>query len=329
MNLGLPVLAVALNLAFAPAEVWAQQPNRIPLVGILTAAVDQDDPIIEGLRQGLRDLGYVEGRNIRVEFRTAKDQLDRLPGLAAELVQLKADVIVAPSTPAAQAAKGATSSIPIVVTHVADPVASGLVRNLSHPGGSITGLSIMTTDLSAKLLQLLKETSPRLSRVAVLWNPDTPLSPVQTKTVENLKLAASLLSIELIFVRARTLEELEAAFTSASRARVQALYVAESPLFYVQRAVLTQLAAKARLPAIYRTRAFADAGGLLSYGVDWLDHARRAALYVDKILKGANPGDLPIEQPTKFELVVNLKTAQALGITIPQSILLRADEVIR
>ncbi len=328
MNRRLLLHALALNLVFASTVAWTQQMNNVPVVGVLTVAAGPDDPIVEALRQGLRDLGYVEGRNIRIEFRTAQDHRDRLPGLAEELARLNADVVVVTSTLAAQALRRATSTIPIVIA-LFDPVASGLVKDLAHPGGGVTGLSIMTTELSAKLLQLLKETVPRLSRVAVIWNPDTPLSRVQTKMVEELKSAAFLLSIELNFVRVRTLEELDAAFTAASSARAQALYIVDSPLFYVQRGTLTQLAARARLPAIYRMRAFADAGGLMSYGPSWLDHARRSAVYVDKILKGAKPGDLPIEQPTTFELVVNLKTAKALGITIPQSILLRADEVLR
>ena len=323
------LLAFALNLAVAATTAWAQQPNKISVVGVLMAIARADDPIVEALRQGLRDLGYVEGRNIKIEFRSALDHPDRLPGLAQELVRLKVDVIFAAAPSAIEAVRLATSTVPIVIALGGDPVGSGLVASLANPGGNITGLSSMSAELGPKLLQLLKETIPRLSRVAVLWNPDTPLAPFQTKMVEDLKSAASSLSIELVFVPARTPEELDAAFAAAGRARVQALFVGDNPLFYVQRVTLTKLAAKARLPAIYRTRVFADAGGLMSYGASWLDQARRAAGYVDKILKGAKPGDLPIEQPTQFELVVNLKTAKALGITIPQSILLRADEVIR
>jgi putative ABC transport system substrate-binding protein len=281
------------------------------------------------LRQGLRDLGYVEGRNINIEFRTALGHADRLPGLAEELVRLKADVIFAAATPAIEAVKRATSTIPIVMALGGDPVASGLVASLSKPGGNVTGLSSMSAELSGKLLQLLKETVPRLKRVAVLWNPDSPLSPVQKKMAEDLKTAALSLSIELVFVQVGTPEGFDAAFAAASRARVQAMFVAEGPLLYSQRAIIAQLAAKARLPAIYRARVFVDTGGLMSYGASWSDQVRQAAGYVDKILKGAKPADLPIEQPTKFELVVNLKTAKALGITIPQSILVRADEVIK
>jgi len=320
------LLALALNLAIAATATGAQQTNKVPVVGVLFFAVGPDDPVVEDLRQGLRELGYVEGHTIRIEFRTAQNHPDRLPGLAEELVQLKVDVIVVNVTVAAQAAKRATSTIPIVMTTVADPVASGLVASLAHPGGNVTGHSLMLTELSATRLQLLKETIPRLARVAVLWNPVTPIHP---KMIEELKAAAPSLSIELSFMSARTPEQFGPTFSAVSRAHAQALYVLDDPFFYVHRMTLAKLASKARRPAIYGARHYADAGGLMSYGADYGDLFRRSAGYVDKILKGAKPGDLPIEQPTKFELVVNLKTAKALGITIPESILLRADEVIR
>ena len=246
--------------------------------------------------------------------------------MAADLVQSKVDVIVVDGTLATRAAKRATSTIPIVMALVADPVGSGLVANLAHPGGNVTGLSMMATELSAKRLQLLKETIPRLTRVAVLWNPDTPYHP---KVIEDLKAAAPSLAIELNFVGVRTPEQFGPAFSAVSRAHAQALYVIGDPFFLTHRTTLLKLASKARLPVIYAEREFADEGGLMSYGPNLGDEFRRSAGYVDKILKGAKPGDLPIEQPTKFELVVNLKTAQALGITIPESILLQADEVIR
>jgi len=322
------LLALALNLAVAATATWAQQTNKIPVVGILMVAAGPDDALNEALREGLRELGYVEGRNIRIEFRTAQGHLDRLPSLAEELVQLKADVIVVPTPLGAQALRRATSTIPIVVA-LFDPVASGLVTNLAHPGGNVTGLSSMSSELRAKRLQLLKETIPRLARVAVLWNPAMIPTPLQTTFVEDLKAAARSLSIELTFVVAQTPEEFNAAFSAVSRARAQALYLLESPLFYVHRMTLAKLALKARLPAIHGTRTFVDEGGLMSYGANFADQMRRSAGYIDKILKGAKPGDLPIEQPTNFELVVNLKTAKALGITIPQSILLQADEVIK
>ena len=320
------LLVLALNLAVAATAAWAQQTNKVPIVGVLNVAGGPDDPILKGLRQGLRELGYVEGRNIRIEFRTAQGHNERLPSLAQELVELKADVIVVGSTLATQAAQRATSTIPIVMATVADPVGSGLVASLAHPGGNVTGLSSMTAELSAKRLQLLKEAIPRLTRVAVLWNPDSPL---QAKLVEDIKAAAPSMSIELKFVVARTPEEFGAAFSTVSRAHAQALYVVENALFYVHVMTLAKLALEARLPAIFGTRAFADGGGLMSYGVNYGDQYRRSAVYVDKILKGAEPGDLPIQQPTKFELVINLRAAQALGLAIPESILLQADEVIR
>ncbi len=328
MTRHLLLLAFSLNLAVAPTAVWAQQTKKIPIVGYLALAAGPADPIVEAWRQGLRELGYVEGRTIRIEFRTAQGHPDRLPGLAGELVQLNVDVIFVPNMLGAQALRRATSTIPIV-TALFDPLASGLVTNLVQPGRNVTGLSSMTAELIAKRLQLLKETIPRLARVAVLWNPATAPTPLNTKFVEDLKAAARSLSIELKFVVAQTPEEFDAAFSSMRQARAQALYLIENALFYVHRITLAKLASKARLPTIYGTRVFADSGGLMSYGMNYADQMRRSAAYIHKILKGAKPGDLPIEQPTKFELVVNLKTAKALGITIPQSILLRADEVIR
>ena len=328
MTRHLLLLALALNLAVAATHAWAQQPNKISIVGYLALAAGPDDPIVMAWRQGLRELGYVDGQNIRFEFRGAQGHPDRLPGLAEELVKLNVDVIFAANALGAQALRRATSTIPIVIALV-DPVASGLVTNLAHPGENVTGLSSMTTELMNKRLQLLKETIPQLTRVAVLWNPATPPTPWEAKRVDDLKAVAPSLSIELKFVVARTPEEFSAAFSAVRRARVQAIYLIESALFYFHRMTLAKLALEARLPTIYGTRAFADEGGLMSYGVNYADQMRRSAGYIDRILKGAKPGDLPIEQPTKFELVVNLKTATALGLKIPQSILARADEVIR
>ena len=280
----------------------------------------------QAFRQGLLDAGYVEGRDVVIEWRSANGDENRLPQLAAELVQRKVEVIVVESTVAVRAIQHATTTIPIVMAIVADPVGSGLVSNLARPGGNVTGLSLMTTDLSAKRLQLLKEAIPRVARVAILWNPATPYHP---KVIEDLKAVAPSLSIELKFVGVRTPAEFGPAFSAVGRAHANALYVIEGPFFFVHRTTLVELASRARLPAIYGHTAFVDEGGLMSYGPNFGDMMRRSAGYVDKILKGAKPGDLPIEQPTKFELVVNLKTAKALGITIPESILLRADEVIR
>lgn len=240
------LLALALNLAVGAAPTRAQQTDRVPIVGVLTLTAGPADPLVEALRQGLRELGYVEGRNIRIEFRTAQDDADRLPGLAEELVQLKVDVIVVTNSLAAQALQRATSTVPIVVALI-DPVASGLIRNIVHPGGNVTGLSNMTIELSAKRLELLKEAMPRLTRVAVVWNPDMPL---QAKMVEDIKAAAISMSIDLKFVAVRTPEEFSAAFSAVSRAHAQALYVVSNPLFYIHRTTLVKLASRARLPAI-------------------------------------------------------------------------------
>ncbi|MGH2359805.1 MAG: ABC transporter substrate-binding protein [bacterium] len=320
------LLALALNLAITAIAAWAQQTSKVPVLGVLFFAAGSDDPVVEDLRQGLRALGYVEGRNIRIDFRTAQDHPDRLPGLAEELVQLKVDVILVNVTVAAQAAKRATSSIPIVMATVADPVGSGLVASLAHPGGNLTGNSLMLTELGPTRLQLLKETIPRLASVAVLWNPVTP---IHHEMVEKLKAVAPSLSLKLSFMSARSPEQFDSAFSAVSRAHAGALYVLDDPVFYVHRTTLAKLASNARLPTIYGARDYAEAGGLMSYGADYAHLFRRSAGYVDKILKGAKPAEIPVEQPTKFDFVVNLKTAKALGITMPQSILLRADEVIR
>jgi putative ABC transport system substrate-binding protein len=305
---------------------YAQQPASPRRIGALLLAISPESKEVQELRQGLRHAGYVEGRDVVIEWRFANGDYARIPELVADLVQRKVDVIVVDSTVAAQAAKRATSTIPIVMASIADPVGSGLVASLAQPGGNVTGLSIMATDLTAKRLQLLKEAMPRVARVAVLWNPDTSF---HTKAIEDLRAVAPALAIELSFVSARTLEEFGPAFSSIGRAHAQALYVIDDPVFFNHRMMLFKLASKARLPTMYGLRPFVDAGGLMSYGTNPGDLFRRSAGYINKILKGAKPGDLPIEQPTKFEFVVNLKAAKALGITIPQSILVRADEVIR
>jgi len=327
------LLALTMNLVAGAIEAWAQSEHvtKVWTVGILMVAAQRDDPIVAGLRQGLRELGYVEGHNLQVEFRSGLGQLDRLILLAEELVQLKPEAILVMAPEAARAVQRASATVPIVAATF-DPVMMGMARTLARPGGQITGLSSASAELYAKRLQLLREMMPRVSRVAVLWNPATRptySSLFQTTVAEDLKAAAASMSIALNFVVARAPEEFQAAFAAINQGQAQALLIVEHPLFYVHRAALAKHAVKARLPAIYATKAFADAGGLMSYGVDYADQTRRMAGYVDRILKGAKPGDLPIEQPTTFELVVNLKTANALGITIPESILLRADEVIR
>jgi ABC-type uncharacterized transport system substrate-binding protein len=304
----------------------AQQHASPRRIGVLLVAFSPESKEAQAFRQGLRDAGYFEGRDVVIEWRSANGDYDRIPELVADLVQRKVDVIVEESTVAARAVKRATSTIPIVMATVADPVGSGLVASLARPGGNVTGLSLMTTDLTAKRLQLLKEAIPRLTRVAVLWNPATPYHP---KVIEELKAVAPSASIELNLFSARTQEEIAPAFSAVSRAHAQALYVIVDPLFFKHRMTVLNLASKARLPTMYGLRPYVDEGGLMSYGPNYEDLFRRSAGYVVKILKGAKPGDLPVEQPTKFELVVNLKTAHAVGITIPESILLQADEVIR
>ena len=322
----LAALAASPAIVFTPQRTYAQQPASPRRIGVLLVIFSPESKEAQAFREGLRVANYAEGRDVVIEWRSADGDYEKIPGLVADLVQRKVDVIVVETTLAAQLAKRATSSIPIVMTLVADPVGSGLVTNLAHPGGNVTGLSNMITDLSAKRLQLLKEAVPRVTRVAVLWNPDTPW---HAKVIENLKAVAPSLAIQLTFVGVRTPEEFSAAFSAVSRAHAQGVYLIPCPLFQTHRIALLKLLAKARLPMIEAARQFVDAGGLMSYGVNYGEQLRRSAGYVDRILKGAKPGDLPIEQPTKFELVINLKTAKALGITIPQSILLQADEVIR
>ena len=322
----LAALFGSLGLACLPVQAYAQQPVSPRRIGVLLVILSPESEDVQAFRKGLRDAGYAEGRDVVIEWRSANGDLDRIPGLVADLVQSKVDVILVETTRAALAAKRVTSTVPIVMALVADPVGSGLVANLAHPGGNVTGLSTMGTELTAKLLQLLKETIPRLARVAVLWNPDTPW---HANVIEELKSAAPKLSIRLSLVSAQTPEQLGPAFSTIRRANAQALYLIEAPLFSTHRAMLLKLLSKARLPMVESERRFVDAGGLLSYGTNMGDLYRRSAGYVDKILKGAKPGDLPVEQPTKFEFVVNLKTAKALGIKIPESIMLQADEVIK
>ncbi len=279
----------------------------------------------EAFREGLRELGYVEGRNIAIERRSADGKPERLQDLAADLVQLRVDVIVTATTAATQAAQRATTTIPIVFALADAPVELGLVATLAKPGGNITGLTGLMVELTAKRLELLKQLSPRVTRVAVLWSP----YPFSAAVLTEVKRASRTLGLKLQEIEVRETSELDSAFVRMTAWRAEALVVLPHPMFVAQRTRLAELAVKHRLPSKYNLKAFVEVGGLMSYAPDVADMSRRAAGYVDKILKGAKPGDLPIEQPTKFELVVNLKTAKALGITIPQSILLQADEVIR
>jgi len=298
----------------------------VPKVAYLSAS-SAGRTTLDTFQQGLRDLGYVEGRNILIEYRWANGQFDRLPALATELVRARVNVIVAANTPAALAARNATSTIPIILVTSGDPVGSGLVASLARPGGNVTGLSLMPTlAISGKQLELLKEAFPTITHVAVLANPANPPTAGLLTEIER---AALSLGLRLRIVQVRDSKEFGDAFATIKNERVPALLVIADPLVAENRDGIVAFAAANRLPAIYPYRLFVDAGGLMSYGADLSDLHRRAAIYVDRILKGAKPAELPIEQPTKFELVVNLKTAKALGLTIPPSLLRRADHVIQ
>jgi ABC-type uncharacterized transport system substrate-binding protein len=284
--------------------------------------------ILEALRQGLREHGYVEGQNIVIEYRAADGKMERLPKLATELVRLKVELIIAASTPLARAVQQATTTIPIVAPALGDPVGDGFAASLARPGGNITGSTFLGPGLVPKRLELLKEALPRVSRVAALWHPGAFGEHTTQEMFKETEAVARKLEVQLQFVEVRSPDELERAFSMMTRERAAALLTFPSPMLYSQRRVLVSLAAKHRLPSMFNAKEFVELGGLIAYGASVPDLNRRAGTYVDKILKGARPGDLPIEQPTKFELVINLKTAKALGLTIPQSLLQRADQVI-
>ena len=319
---------VLLLLAASLGTAGAQPPEKVPRVGYLNPG-SSSDPVrqrrLEALRQGLRDLGYVEGQNIALEPRWAEGKFDRYPALAADLVRSKVDVIVAWSGAATKAAQEATRTIPIVMSAVNAPVGSGLVASLARPGGNVTGTTVMAPDVVGKRLELLKEVVPKVSRVAVLQNPDNPARAFLLREVEA---RARALGVRLQILEARNPPEIDSAFAAMTRERAGAFLGLSDAIFDTQRGQILELAAKRRLPSIFGNRENAEAGGLMAYGPNFLDLERRAATYVDKILKGAKPADLPVEQPTKFELVLNLRTAQAIGLTIPPSLLLRADRVI-
>ncbi len=318
------------GLLAAPLAAKAHTADRIVRVGYLAFDLAGANPLTrEGFFQGLRGLGYVEGRNLLVEYRDAGGKTERFPALAAELVARKLDVIVTGGgTLAALAAKQATTALPIVFTAVGDPVAEGLVASLARPGGNITGLSVVSPELVRKSLELLKQSMPGVSRVALLFKPDAVPDRVAKDRLKAAHVTARTLGVRLQVVEARGPGDFDRAFSEMIRARAGAVTVQATPVFDGARLHLVELAAKNRLPAVYTYRPYVDAGGLMSYGPDLVDLFRRAATYVDKILKGAKPGDLRVEQPNKFELVINLKTAKALGLTIPSSILQRADQVI-
>jgi putative ABC transport system substrate-binding protein len=304
----------------------AQQPPSPRRIAVLLVGFSAQSREVQAFREGLRDAGYTEGRDVVLEWRSAEGNYARVPSLVGDIMRTKPEVIVVDSTLAVSAAKRATSTIPIVIAVAADPVGSGLVDSLARPGGNVTGLSMMMTDLVAKRLQLVKEIFPGLRRIGVLRDPSLPW---HSKAVEDLSVSAKSMGIEVTVVSVEKPAEFDGAFSALRRNRIQALYVLDNAFFGTQRETILGFAAQSRLPVTYGARAWAEHGALLSYSADFGEMFRRAAGYVDKVLKGANPGDLPIEQPTKFELVVNLKTAKALGLKIPQSILIQADDVIR
>lgn len=308
------------------ASAEAQQVKKTPSIGFLWASRGPSPDARAGIHQGLRKLGYIDGQNITIEYRYAQGKFERLPVLAAELVRLNVDVIVTGGSTATRAAKEATRTIPIVMTNDNDPVASGFVASLARPGGNITGLSTLRPEISGKRLELLKEVVPGLSRVAVLGASDNPGNPQALSEAEQ---AAAALKIQLQYLDIRSPKDIEPAFQEARKGRAEGVLELGGPLLNVHRSALVNLAAKSRLPTMWVRQSFVEAGGLMCYGVDPDDLARRAAIYVDKILKGAKPADLPVEQPTKFEFVINLKAAKQIGLTIPPNVLARADRVIR
>jgi putative ABC transport system substrate-binding protein len=319
--------ALAAGLLAAPSIVSAQQTARVWRIGFLAAASRETlASRYDAFLMGMRDLGYVEGKNLLVEARFADGQYDRLPGFAAELVQLKPDVIVAVPSPAIRAAQEATTTIPIVFPSTGDPVGSGFVASLARPGGNLTGLSNSNLDVAAKTLDLLKTMLPNMSGIAILANPG---SSTEAAMLKNISAMAQKMGVRVLAVEASTPEQIEAGFVTMDRNRADAVIVGADALMGMQQRQIAQLAMKYRLPSISQGGGYGRAGGLMGYGLNNNESYRRAAVYVDKILKGAKPGQLPVEQPTKLELVINLRTAKALGLTIPQSLLLRADEVIQ
>ena len=315
--------------AFAPAFPLLAQQDKVRRIGYLAlrsrSTLSNPEPFYDAFVQGMRELGYIEGKNLVIEWRFADGKSDRVPGFAAELVRMKLEIIVTHANIATEALQRATSTIPIVSVPITEPVERGFAASLARPGGNITGLSLMAVDLSPKQLELLKTVMPAFSHVAVLVNPDNPGHPTVLKTIQA---TARQFGIKVLPVNARTAEEIEHGFSLMTRERANAGISMSDPFFTGQRRQIAQLASQHRLPMMYGQREYVEAGGLMSYGANIADIYRRGAVYVDKILKGAKPSELPIEQPTKIHLAINRKTAKALGLTIPQELLLRADEVI-
>jgi ABC-type uncharacterized transport system substrate-binding protein len=309
-----------------PLAAHAQQAGKVYRIGFLgnsTAALEAN--LVGPFREGLRDLGYVEGQNILIEYRWAEGEYERFPAITAELITLKVDVIVTAGTPASLAVKKAATSIPLVMVAVGDPVATGLVASLGRPGGNITGLTSIATEMEGKRLELLREVVPNISHIAVLWNAASPIQVIEEREV---RAAAQISGMKMLSLGVRTIEEIEHALTTIVRERPGALLVLADRLFLHHRTRIMDFAAQRRLPGVHAYRELVEAGGLMSYGPSYADMHRRAASYVDRILKGSKPADLPVQAPVKFELVINLKAAKALGLEIPPTLLARADEVI-
>lgn len=322
-HLAVSVIVGTILFALCPSAK-AQQPKKIPRIGYLSATSPQ--PRDEAFRQGLHDLGYIEEKNIVIDWRFAKGKLDQVPRNAAELVRLKVDIIVTTGPTDTRAAKEATKTIPIIMAQDSDPVGNGFVASFAHPGGNITGLSNLSSELSGKQLELLKEIIPHLSRLAVFGSSK---EPGNRQALSEMKLAAQGFKVQLQFMDIRTPKEIEPAFQAASKLRVNALFVLTGAISTFYRTEILNLTTRSQLPAMFPRAEFVEAGGLMSYSVNINEMWWRAATYVDKILKGAKPSDLPVEQPTKFEFVINLKTAKQIGLTIPPNVLARADKVIR
>jgi len=319
--------AIAGGLLAVPLAAEGQQTGKVYRIGFLgnsTAALEAN--LVGPFREGLRDLGYVEGRNVLIEYRWAEGKYDRFPALIGELLALKVAVIVTAGTPATLAVKKATTSVPLVMTAVGDPVGTGIVPSLSHPGGNITGLTAISTEMDAKRLELLREVVPSVSYIALLWNAGSPLQVLAEKQVQA---AAQVLRMRVLSLGVKTEEEIKSALAVMARERLDALLVLADRLLLHHRVLIMDFATRHRLPGVHAYRELVEAGGLMSFGPSYADMHKRAAYFVDRILKGAKPGDLPVERPRTFELVINLKVAKALGLTIPQSVLLRGTEIIQ
>jgi putative tryptophan/tyrosine transport system substrate-binding protein len=314
-----------------PLAARAQQPAKVARIGCLvTGALEsyQARAMVDAFREGLRERGYVEGQNIVIEYRSADGSIERFPPLAAELARLKVDLIHVPNTPATRAAQQATSTIPIVGVAMGDPVGDGLVASLARPGGNMTGLTFLGPELAGKRLDLLKQALPNASRIAALWHPGAFSDRTTKEMLQATEAAARILAVELQLVEVRAGDDIDRAFSTVDKQRADALLVFASAMLFNERKQIVDLATKHRLPSMSNAREFVELGGLIAYGASLTDLQRRSATYVDKILKGATPADLPVEQPTKFELVINLKTAKAFGLTVPDKLLVAADEVI-